>query len=197
MILHLRRGASLSEEQVNAVSFLVASAVEDLDPKRVVIVDTAGRVWTATIAEHKTAYHGRERVIYFGPQAQSIVRQFIAGRPVDTYLFSPREAEAERAARAPTHRRPGQRRARRQTDRRLGDRYTTDSYRRAIARACEAAGIDQWSPHRLRHSFGTAVRRQFGLEAAQLLLGHARADITQLYAEVNHAKALEVAAKVG
>ena len=44
LILHLRRGASLSEEQVNAVSFLVASAVEDLDPQRVVIVDTAGRV---------------------------------------------------------------------------------------------------------------------------------------------------------
>ena len=44
LILHLRRGASLSEEQVNAVSFLVASAVEDLDPQKVVIVDTSGRV---------------------------------------------------------------------------------------------------------------------------------------------------------
>ena len=44
VILHLRRGSSLSEEQVTAVSFLVASAVEDLDPRKVVIVDTSGRV---------------------------------------------------------------------------------------------------------------------------------------------------------
>ncbi len=159
--------------------------------------DTSGKVWTAIIAEHKTAHHGRERVIYFGPQAQSIIRHFIAGRPIDAYLFSPREAEVERAARAPTHRRPGQRQTCRQTDRRLGDRYTTDSYRRAITRACGAAGVDQWSPGRLRHNSATAIRRRFGIEAAQLLLGHAEIATTQIYAEVNHAKALEVAAKVG
>ncbi len=49
----------------------------------------------------------------------------------------------------------------------------------------------------MRHNAGTEFRRRFGVEAAQLLLGHARADVTQVYAEVNHAKALEVAAKVG
>ncbi len=32
LILHLRRSASLSEERVNGISYLVASAVEDLDP---------------------------------------------------------------------------------------------------------------------------------------------------------------------
>ena len=44
LILHLRRGASLSGEQVKGISFLVAGSVEDLDPQKVVIVDTAGRV---------------------------------------------------------------------------------------------------------------------------------------------------------
>lgn len=52
-------------------------------------------------------------------------------------------------------------------------------------------------PHQLRHNAATNVRREFGLEAAQLLLGHAKADVTQLYAEVNELKAIEVAQKIG
>jgi site-specific recombinase XerD len=41
----------------------------------------------------------------------------------------------------------------------------------------------RWHPNQLRHSFGTVVREKFGLEVAQTLLGHAKADITQVYAE--------------
>ena len=44
VILQLRRGAGLSREKVDAIGFLVSSAVEGLDPQRVVIVDTAGAV---------------------------------------------------------------------------------------------------------------------------------------------------------
>ena len=79
----------------------------------------------------------------------------------------------------------------------MGNHYTTGSYRRAIQRACDIAGIDKWSPHQLRHNAATAIRKKFGLEAAQLLLGHAKADVTQMYAEVNQAKAVEVAGKLG
>ena len=43
----------------------------------------------------------------------------------------------------------------------------------------------------------TRVRKEFGLEAAQVLLGHSRADVTQVYAERNEALAVEVAAKIG
>ena len=38
----------------------------------------------------------------------------------------------------------------------------------------------------------TEVRRKFGLEAAQTVLGHARADVTQVYAERDHALAASV-----
>ncbi|HYH65971.1 MAG TPA: tyrosine-type recombinase/integrase [Urbifossiella sp.] len=41
----------------------------------------------------------------------------------------------------------------------------------------------RWHPNQLRHSFGTEVREKFGLEVAQTLLGHAKADVTQVYAE--------------
>jgi integrase len=55
----------------------------------------------------------------------------------------------------------------------------------------------RWHPNQLRHTFATRVRKQHGLEAAQVLLGHSRADVTQLYAEKNEALATAVAAKIG
>jgi site-specific recombinase XerC len=60
-----------------------------------------------------------------------------------------------------------------------------------------AAGIRRWGPNRLRHNFATIVRKQHGLEAAQVALGHARADVTQIYAEKNLALATKVAALIG
>ena len=179
------------------MQLLTAARPGELVKLRPVDLDTTGAVWTATLTAHKTAHHGRERVLCFGPKAQAIIREFLGARRVDACLFSPLEAEQERAARAPTHRRPGQTTAPRATERQLGEHYTTGSYRRAIQRGCVAADVPQWSPHRLRHSAATNIRREFGVEAAQLLLGHARADVTQLYAEVNHHKALEIAAKIG
>jgi integrase len=55
----------------------------------------------------------------------------------------------------------------------------------------------RWHPNQLRHTFATRVRKQYGLEAAQVLLGHSRADVTQIYAEKNEELATAVAAKIG
>jgi integrase len=55
----------------------------------------------------------------------------------------------------------------------------------------------RWHPHQLRHSYATKVRKAFDLEAAQVMLGHSRADVTQIYAEKNEALAATVAAKIG
>jgi len=49
----------------------------------------------------------------------------------------------------------------------------------------------------LRHSAATEIRRQFGLEAAQTVLGHAKADITQVYAERDLSLAAEVMRRIG
>ena len=68
---------------------------------------------------------------------------------------------------------------------------------RAIHRACDKAGIDRWGPNRLRHAAATEVRKEFGLEGAQIILGHASADVSQVYAERDIAKGLEIARKIG
>ena len=164
---------------------------------RAVDFETSGKIWTATVCDHKKAYLGKQRTVYFGPRAQAIVRGFMADRPVDAYLFSPRDAERERHAQATAHRRPGQQKAPRKSRRVLGTHYTSASYRRCIERACVKAGVPVWTPHRLRHSAGTFIRQEFGIEAAQVMLGHASVGVTQVYAEVNRARALEVAAKIG
>ena len=54
-----------------------------------------------------------------------------------------------------------------------------------------------WTPHRLRHNAATFIRKEYGLEAAQIILGHSRADVTQIYAEANTEKALEVIRVIG
>ena len=41
------------------------------------------------------------------------------------------------------------------------------------------------------------VRKVHGLEIAQILLGHAKADVTQIYAERDMNRAVEVARKIG
>jgi len=66
----------------------------------------------------------------------------------------------------------------------------------AVKRAALKAGLTHWHPNQLRHTFATQVRKQHGLEAAQVLLGHARADVTQVYAERDGALAATVAAKI-
>jgi len=164
----------------------------------------AGRIWTYEPVHHKNAHHGHKRTIYIGPKAQEVIKPFLADRPVDTCLFSAAEAQAERRARAHKLRKtplqsgnsPGtnRKRAPKVTPRNC---YTCDTYRRAIQRACDKAGIPPWHPHQLRHNAATRLRAEFGLEGAQLILGHRKADVTQVYAEVNLVKAIEIATKVG
>jgi integrase len=75
--------------------------------------------------------------------------------------------------------------------------YTPLTYAHAVRKTAEKAGVPHWHPNQLRHLFATEVRREFGLEAAQVTLGRWRTDVTQVYAERNEALAAEVAAKIG
>ncbi len=56
----------------------------------------------------------------------------------------------------------------------------------------------RWHPHQLRHTAATTLRREFGLEAAQLTLGHSSATVTDaVYAERDRAKVIEIMNRVG
>jgi integrase len=194
---HINAVRPLVSRQVRAMidlQLLTAARPGELCVLRPIDFDRRGRVWLANVPRHKNEWREKDRVLYVGPKAQEIIRQFL-DRPIHSCLFSPKEAESERYAACREHRhQPAEAPA---TDRRLGDGYTTDSYRRAINYGCEKAGVPSWSPHRLRHNAATEIRRQFGLEIAQIMLGHARADVTEIYAEVNAAKAISIAEQIG
>jgi integrase len=55
----------------------------------------------------------------------------------------------------------------------------------------------RWSPNQLRHTAATEIRRLYGLEAASTVLGHAKADVTQIYAERDYDLAAKVARQIG
>ena len=68
-------------------------------------LDTSGRVWMYTPSEHKTEHHGHDRKVYLGPRSQTVLQPFLRTE-LAAYLFSPMDAERDRAAAASTHRRP-------------------------------------------------------------------------------------------
>ncbi len=166
-------------------------------------LDRSGDVWSYRPESHKTEHHGRERVIQIGPKMQALLLRYLARDP-QAYCFRPCDSEAKRRAQQHAERKtplscgntPGSNVARK-PKRTAGNRYQVASYRRAIHRACDKAGVERWSPNRLRHSAATEIRSSFGLEAAQIALGHASADVTQVYAERDLAKGIEVARLIG
>ncbi len=165
-------------------------------------LDTSGEVWVYTPATHKTAHLGRGRRIYLGPGAQAVLGPWLRPDPA-SYLFVPREAVEERLAERRRRRRtpmtPSQRARSRKgyPGRPPGERYTTQTYHHAVMYGCRRAGIAPWHPNQLRHSAATTIRAKFGLEAAQVILGHAKADTTEIYAEKDARLALRIAAEVG
>jgi integrase len=159
--------------------------------------------WEYVPQSHKTEHHDRPRVIFIGPKAQKLLLSYLL-RAADAYCFSPREAENKRRAAKHEARkvplscgnRPGTNRKARPR-RTAGEKYDRHSYGRAIRRAAVKAGVGTWSPHRLRHTFATEVRKSFGLEAVQVCLGHSQAAVSEIYAERDFAKAAAVARQIG
>jgi integrase len=207
------------------VQLLTGARPGEVCSMRACDIDMAGIVWLYRPAQHKTRHKGKERIVAIGPQAQEVIKPFL--RPdTQAPLFSAREAMEELRAQKRRNRKskvqPSQQYRRVSKPRKApGESYTPSSYAHAItkgidaasrARACEpckrlkvtdrceackAAAVPHWHPHQLRDNHATEVRRQFGLEAAQVALGHAQASVTEVYAERDLALATRVAAAIG
>ena len=160
--------------------------------------------WIFRPQEHKGRWRGKDRVVVLGPRAVEIIRPLLKADP-RAFLISPRDAMAERwadrhAARQskvpPSQLARAERNARKEPS--IGDRYDVAAYRRAIARACAVAGVEHWSPHQLRHSAGTRLVVQAGVEATRAALGHCDDRMTRRYARAAEAQlAAEAMAKHG
>jgi integrase len=187
-------------------------------------LETSGKVWfyrpgsdCGPHGDHKTAYRGHARVIAIGPRGQEVLRPWLR-LILSEFLFQPREAEEsrrlERRANRQSPMTPSQAKRKRRDNPAYQpkDHYTVASYGRAIARACIRADekahekrhevsaevlVPHWHPHQLRHTKATEVRREAGLDAARVVLGHRSPSITETYAEIDTSKAEEIMLKLG
>jgi integrase len=181
-------------------------------------IDMTEDVWIYQPRQHKNQWRGHRRIVPLGPKAQEVLKPFL-DRSETAYLFNPREAEAWRREHRLVHTKvsrktpiyPSELRAReekkkarrlRKPKRVRWDRYDTGTYRKAIEYGFVKAKKDgvvipHWSPNQLRHCKATEVRKTHGIEAAQVVLGHARADVTQVYAERDLELAKRVAREAG
>lgn len=183
--------------------------------------------WTYEPSRHKTAWRGKRRVIPIGPKARELIAGFLTDdqaahlfRPSDAVAeFHAKRAGARKSRPSPSESSkrvasPGAKHA---------GHYRRSTYLNAVSRACDRAfphptlsqveparltpeqvteleswrRDHRWHPNQLRHTVGTDVRARFGLEAAQTVLGHAKADVTQVYAERDLAKAHDVIREIG
>jgi integrase len=165
-------------------------------------VDCSSDTWVYVPVTHKSEHHGAERRIYLGPRAQDVLRPWLA-RPTHAFCFSPAEwrstqnVERRRNRKSPMTPSQRARRPKRHPKRAARDKYDVASYRRAIDRACKQAKITPWSPNQLRHTRATELREKFGLDGAQVVLGHREVGTTQVYAEVNFARAATIMKEIG
>jgi integrase len=146
-------------------------------------VDRTRTPWEYRPCVYKTEHHqDAERVVYLGPNARAALAPWLdrCRRPTAWVWPSPV---------------------------RRGRHYARGSYARAVATAVKKANrgrkaqglppLPHWHPSQLRHTAGTMLRAEAGIETAQMVLGHADPGVTLIYAESSAAKAREAAERFG
>ena len=128
-------------------------------------------VWIYRPTHHKTAHKDNVRVIVIGPRAQKVLAPYLHNNSKGV-VFSPKLACSERKL---------------NKGHRDNDTWTSSNYGQAIRYAVRAAqksgeDVQNWTANQLRHACGTRIRRKFGADAAQVILGHSTgAKITDRY----------------
>ena len=167
-------------------------------------IDRTGEMWIYRPKKHKTRHHGKDRAIPLGPRSQAVLTAHLEGRILgpDDPIFSPRAARDVRfvalRAKRKSKVQPSQTSRKKAKPKRLPAMwYTPGVIDHAITAAAKRAGVEHWFPYQLRHTHGTKVRREFGLEAAGATLGHTKMSATEVYAERDESLAVEIARKIG
>lgn len=150
-------------------------------------VERTDDAWLYRPSQHKNAWRGRERIVWFDKRCIELLKPLLKADP-SACLFSAAEVmkqrkEAWRAARrtplTPSQLARDERNAGK--DRRYSTHLTTNALLRAVHRACDEAGVERFGLHRLRHAAGTRLVLEAGDEAARVQLGHADGRMVRRY----------------
>ncbi|MEO2036276.1 MAG: site-specific integrase, partial [Planctomycetaceae bacterium] len=164
----------LSPDFQDTVQFIRATGCRPGEARTMRVADVDREKWLLKLSQHKTAKKGKARVIPLPPSVYDILLPRLL-RPDDAFVFGTDDGT-----------KPYEKRS-------LG-RAIDLTIKRLNRQRVEAREplIEHWHPYQLRHSRATEVREQYGLEVAQVIMGHSKIDMTQHYAIVTEEKAAEV-----
>jgi integrase len=150
--------------------YLTGARVSEIRLMQVGDIDTTGDVWLYRPGAHKNAWRGKTRTVCIGPQGQAVLMAFIGDAVQgDQFVFLSR----------------------------TGKPYTLNGLESSVRGACKRAGVDHWSPGRLRHNTATNTRRKYGLDGARAVLEHSESSTTEIYAERDLQQRLEIMREIG
>jgi len=147
-------------------------------------IDTTGEIWAYNPYKHKTDYLGHKRAILIGGQGQEVLKPFMDR--ID-YCFKPIDSIRQLGLKP----RGG-----------LSPHYSTSTYHNAVKDAVKKAKEDKqeiqvFSPHQIRHTAATEIRKRFGLDAVRAVLGHKSLKMADEYAEIDKKLAENTAKQIG
>lgn len=161
-------------------------------------IDVSGEIWVYSPPHHKNAWRGKDRNIYIGETAQTILNHYQSMRPLpdseyiwmsgESWVFGRLARQNNRqTAAALVHNIPFQ----------MSGYLKTQHFHQAIQRACKTAGVDHWTPYQCRHYFAREMLKGITqmyldgdaaappMEAVASLLGHYSVNTTEIYTGKN------------
>jgi site-specific recombinase XerD len=167
-------------------------------------IDQSEPVWKYLPSKFKrSALSGtKQRVLMIGPEGQKILAPFLENRSPDAYFFSPKETMEEifreRRKNRKTKVQPSQITQKKPAPKRTpGLKYDAQSFYAAIQRVVKKLGLGKIFPNQLRHGTGAKIRKEFGLEHASKVMGHSHISTTEIYADYDMTKTMEIMHKIG
>jgi len=200
LLLHLPGPVKAMLQLIN----LTAMRSGDVCLMRPMDIDQSEPVWKYLPSKFKRSELSgtKQRVLMIGPKGQKILAPFLENRSPESYVFSPKETMEEhfleRRKNRKTKVQPSQITRKKPAPKRTpGLKYNSQSFYAAIQRVVKKLGLGKIFPNQIRHGTGTRIRKEFGLENAKIVMGHTNFGTTEIYAERDTTKAMEVMGKIG
>jgi len=171
---------------------------------RPIDIDQSEPVWKYSPTKFKRSELSgtKQRVLMIGPEGQKILAPFLENRSPESYLFSPKETMEEhfleRRKNRKTKVQPSQITQKKPAPKRApGLKYNSQSFYAAITRVVKKLGLGKIFPNQLRHGAGARIRKEFGIEHASKVMGHTHISTTEIYADYDMTKTMEIMHKIG
>lgn len=129
------------------------------------IHDRDKKVWRYVPKRHKNTWRGKIRHVAIGPRCQKIIQNQVEefGLSDTDAIFSPRRS-------VPRKKKLGS-----NPDPRAREFYDSKIVRKAVARACEVAGLEHWFPYQMRYATAVKARQQGGIATTSATIGNTKA----------------------